>query len=546
MLLVVIPCVFALDADTFSFSGSTLDVQGGLQQEAPDVGWVHSGYGGLGIVYAHNPVIYTSGSPLVSDQFGVHLLGGYTAFEAARFEIDAPIYPVVTWEDQVGTASGDIAVRGIFSAVRRKETGFSLGARTSVSLPSGDARWLAGGGGFGVSETALLAFAPSAKLDLRANLGYSVTPISRLGGQEYGSHFDYGLGVAYRAAEALLVGGEFNGMVRGSERGSPAELDVYGTWGKQSGLTTTAALGTGIVAGVGAPDFRFVLSGGWRFAGTKPVYDQDKDGVEDESDACIDVPEDHDDFEDDDGCPDDDNDRDTIRDADDTCPTRAEDFDHHEDNDGCPDDDNDGDGVVDHDDLCRDVPGTRDTHGCPDSDADGVADGDDQCPGDPGPAALNGCPDRDQDLVHDGRDKCPDVPKDAAEDPKRSDGCPHRVFVTVDHIEIKDRIYFDTGKTTIQAKSFGLLEEIARTINGVPDIGHIEVRGHTDNVGSDKKNLTLSDGRAKAVVAWLVTNGKVDAKRLVGIGIGEAAPIDTNNTEAGRANNRRVEFAITK
>ena len=71
------------------------------------------------------------------------------------------------------------------------------------------------------------------------------------------------------------------------------------------------------------------------------------------------------------------------------------------------------------------------------------------------------------------------------------------------------------------------------------------MRGHTDGVGSDKKNLALSDGRAKAVVAWLVSSGKVNAARLVGVGFGETAPIDTNNTEAGRANNRRVEFVIT-
>ncbi len=534
MLLVAIPCVLALDADTFSFAG-----------KSPDAGWVRSGYAGLGLVYAHNPVVYVGGGALVTDQFGVHLLGAYTAFEAARFEIDAPFYPVVTWEDQAGSALGDVAVRGMFTAIRRKDTGFSLAVRTGLALPTGDTRWLVGSGGFGITETALAAYAPTSKVDLRADLGYSVAPISRLGGQDYGGHFDYGFGAAYRPLDALVVGGEFNGIVRTAAHGSPAEFDVYGTWGKRGGFTTTVRVGTGIIAGVGAPDFRLAVTGGWLFAGTKPVYDRDKDSVDDEADACIDIAEDADGYADEDGCPDEDNDADTIADVNDTCPARAEDFDRFEDGDGCPDDDNDGDMVADADDACRDLAGSRETGGCPDGDADGIADSVDQCPGDPGPAALNGCPDRDADDIHDGRDKCPDVPKDPAEDPKRSDGCPKRVFVTVDRIEIKERIYFDTGKTTIQAQSFGLLDEIARVIVGAPDIGHVEVRGHTDGVGSDKKNLALSDGRAKAVVAWLVSSGKVNAARLVGVGFGETAPIDTNNTEAGRANNRRVEFVIT-
>jgi outer membrane protein OmpA-like peptidoglycan-associated protein len=72
----------------------------------------------------------------------------------------------------------------------------------------------------------------------------------------------------------------------------------------------------------------------------------------------------------------------------------------------------------------------------------------------------------------------------------------------------------------------------------------VEIQGHTDSKGSDSYNLALSDRRAAAVVAYLVTNLGVDPSRLTSRGYGEGMPIATNDTDAGRALNRRVEFAI--
>ena len=72
---------------------------------------------------------------------------------------------------------------------------------------------------------------------------------------------------------------------------------------------------------------------------------------------------------------------------------------------------------------------------------------------------------------------------------------------------------------------------------------NIQINGHTDNVGSDADNLKLSDDRAKAVQDYLIKNG-IAVNRLRYKGYGESQPIDTNDTEDGRRNNRRTEFVL--
>ena len=73
----------------------------------------------------------------------------------------------------------------------------------------------------------------------------------------------------------------------------------------------------------------------------------------------------------------------------------------------------------------------------------------------------------------------------------------------------------------------------------------IEIEGHTDSVGPDDRNLTLSQGRSQSVVDYIVSKG-ISSDRLKAKGFGESKPIDTNDTDAGRANNRRVEFTVLK
>lgn len=101
-------------------------------------------------------------------------------------------------------------------------------------------------------------------------------------------------------------------------------------------------------------------------------------------------------------------------------------------------------------------------------------------------------------------------------------------------------INFDTGKSTIKADSKPVVEEVVRMMKDNPGLS-LRVEGHTDNAGSAKANKTLSEERAKAVVAALVSQG-IDAVRLSAAGHGQDKPVADNKTEEGRAKNRRVEL----
>jgi len=101
-------------------------------------------------------------------------------------------------------------------------------------------------------------------------------------------------------------------------------------------------------------------------------------------------------------------------------------------------------------------------------------------------------------------------------------------------------INFDTGKSVIKSESKPIIEQIVQMMKSNPDL-KISVEGHTDNMGNPKSNKTLSEARAKAVIAAIVAEG-IDAKRLSGVGHGQDKPIADNKTEEGRAKNRRVEL----
>jgi outer membrane protein OmpA-like peptidoglycan-associated protein len=257
-------------------------------------------------------------------------------------------------------------------------------------------------------------------------------------------------------------------------------------------------------------------------AAPKPkIGDRDGDGLLDNVDKCPKEPEDKDDFEDDDGCPDPDNDKDTVLDASDKCPLEPEDKDDFEDADGCPDPDNDADGIADVNDKCpieaEDKDGFEDEDGCPDkdNDKDGVLDATDKCPNEPGPADNNGCPKKYEHIV-----------------------------VTNDKIELKQKIFFDTNKASIQPRSFGLLDEIASVLRGRSTMT-VRIEGHTDSRGARAHNLKLSQSRADSVRQHLVGLG-IEPQRMESRGYGPDQPIETNKTAAGREKNRRVEFIITQ
>jgi len=101
-------------------------------------------------------------------------------------------------------------------------------------------------------------------------------------------------------------------------------------------------------------------------------------------------------------------------------------------------------------------------------------------------------------------------------------------------------INFDFGKSIIRDESKPVIEQIVQMMKSNPEL-KVGVEGHTDNVGSPASNKTLSEARAKSVVTSIVSQG-ISADRLSPAGFGQDKPIADNNTEEGRARNRRVEL----
>ena len=291
------------------------------------------------------------------------------------------------------------------------------------------------------------------------------------------------------------------------------------------------------------------------------IGDRDGDGIKDDVDKCPDHPEDFDDFEDQDGCPDPDNDRDGILDEDDKCPNEPEDKDGIEDDDGCPEADvldRDGDGIPDSKDKCPDDPedkdGFEDDDGCPDpdNDKDGILDVDDLCPNKPedkdGFEDKDGCPDpdNDKDRILDVDDTCPNEPE-TYNGYQDEDGCPDKgkVIVHKGRIEILEKIYFETDKAIIKPVSYPILDAVAKTLKGNPQILQMEIQGHADERGSDDHNMKLTGDRAHSVKTYMVNKG-IDANRLQAKGYGETRPVDRRSNEEAWSKNRRVEFVIIK
>lgn len=104
-------------------------------------------------------------------------------------------------------------------------------------------------------------------------------------------------------------------------------------------------------------------------------------------------------------------------------------------------------------------------------------------------------------------------------------------------------IQFDVAQASIRAESLPTIDQAAEVLNGAPD-GSVTIEGHTDNDGDSAANLTLSQGRAQAVLDALVERG-VDPGRLTPEGFGETEPVGDNGTPEGRQQNRRIEFRVS-
>ena len=265
------------------------------------------------------------------------------------------------------------------------------------------------------------------------------------------------------------------------------------------------------------------------------VKDSDMDGIPDDRDMCPNTPGGV--KVNANGCPID-SDKDGVPDYKDRCPGTPQGV--KVDSSGCPID-SDKDGVPDYKDRCPDTPaGTKvDKYGCPvviDSDKDGVPDYKDRCPDTPQGVKVDssGCPlDSDKDGVPDYKDRCPNTPEGYKVDEK---GC---------FQEVKLEVHFDTNKWDIKPEYYPVLEKFAKFLKDNPKI-KVEIQGHTDSVGSAKYNLKLSQKRAEAVKKVLVEKYGISPDRIIAKGYGESMPVAPNDTEEGRAKNRRVVAKIIK
>jgi outer membrane protein OmpA-like peptidoglycan-associated protein len=334
-----------------------------------------------------------------------------------------------------------------------------------------------------------------------------------------------GGGVKYRLTERWSLRGDARLLLPPSSASTSATVDVevlfgaYTTFGKATRITVDR--------------------------------DTDGDGITGAADSCPNEPETVNGFQDADGCPDDapDTDGDGIADNLDKCAEEPETVNAFQDEDGCPDEvpDTDGDEIADNVDECVDQPedkdGFEDENGCPDLDNDGdsVADAVDGCPDQAGPVDNKGCPDtdRDGDTVVDRLDNCPDEPGSPD-----FQGCvkKQRVVLGTGNLKILETIFFDYNRARIKRRSHALLDNVAAVLAAHPQI-RVRVEGHTDSTGDLEWNRTLSQKRAEAVAAYLISKG-VAADRLEPVGLGSDEPIGDNETKTGQAENRRVEFDI--
>jgi OOP family OmpA-OmpF porin len=134
--------------------------------------------------------------------------------------------------------------------------------------------------------------------------------------------------------------------------------------------------------------------------------------------------------------------------------------------------------------------------------------------------------DSDGDGVYNDKDQCPRTPAGAMVDER---GC-----------WVIQNVEFEFDKSEIKAQYYPRLNRVVEILMANPGL-KVEIAGHTDSIGSEKYNQSLSERRAQAVKAYLVGKG-IPSDQLTTAGFGESKPIASNATDAGRAKNRRVEL----
>jgi outer membrane protein OmpA-like peptidoglycan-associated protein len=534
--------------------------EGILDVESGKVGKQLSFDVGLWLGYAKDPLtVYRAQGgdedqvgALIGDRFGGALAGSLAVVDQLQLGLTLPL--VLAQQESGGTGIpnaspdsfglGNLEVAPKLQMLRQDQVGLDISLLVGVMLPTTTSDDYFGDDGFVATPELALSRNFGGGVHGALNAGYRFRKRAQLLNLVVNDEIIGRAGLAYRfkdnggpPLELGLTGSTATAAKDPFKTPNQdyAELifgagyDIVSTEGKtmKGAWQLFGAGGMGIARGFGTPEYRALL--GVRLA-VGPVdepppsppaapapVDTDGDGLLDNVDKCPEQPEVKNGFQDEDGCPDEipDTDGDGLRDPDDKCPQEPEDKDTFQDEDGCPDPDNDADGILDAEDRCPMEPGPKETRGCPD-------------------------PDRDKDTVVDRLDNCPDEPGKP-----ELQGCKEKQLVRIAEtsIEILEVVHFEYNKAVIQKRSFKLLDDVARVIVAHPELEQIRVEGHTDDRGNDAYNKKLSQSRAESVQKYLIERG-VAANRLQALGHGEENPIADNKTEAGRTQNRRVEFKI--
>ena len=512
------------------FANESLDLRGTLRPA-------------LGVVgdFAYKPYVLqnpdgSENTAVIRTQFYLHVGGSLVLFDRLRLGVSLPI--AVAQDGDSKTAAGqsyvaptsggvgDLRIAADLRLVGKYGDPFTMALGGRLWVPTGDETQYIGDGQLRVGprlaaagDIGSFAYAAGVGVVYRANE-------ADFAGHATGTELDFSAAAGVRVADRkLLLGPEVYGStvltrsdaVFGNHT-TPLALLMGGHY-DAGDVRFGLGAGPGLSNAAGTAQFRALASLEWMPAYAKaqaaPTA-RDGDGVLDGDDACADVP--------------------GVR----TNDPKTN---------GCPAD-RDGDAVLDADDACPDVSGVRTddpkTNGCPsDRDRDGIADTDDACPDVAGVKSddpkTNGCPsDRDKDGIVDTEDACPDAPGPRNADPKKS-GCPF-VRIEAGQVKILEQIKFKNNSAEI-VDSQPIIDAVTKTLKEHPEIKHLRVEGHTDNVGKPAYNKDLSRRRAASVEKTLVKAG-VDKRTLSSEGFGLEKPIEDNGTDEGRAANRRVEFHI--
>jgi OOP family OmpA-OmpF porin len=501
--------------------------------------------------FSHKPlVLYNRDGDelksIIRNQLFVHVGGSLVLWDRLRFGVNLPILASqqgsgatvqgVRFNAEDGAALGDLRLGADVRLVGKYRSPFSLAAGVALFAPTGDQAHFAGDGKLRLLPRVLIG-GDIGNLVYAAKLGvlYRAND-SGFNGSAQGSEAIIAAAVGYRTTDGKLVVGPelFGSSVIAdsdaffSKRATPFEVLFGAHYNVTDDWRLGAGVGPGLTRGFGSPQFRGLLSVEWAPEPKEPLVapppppDRDHDGILDRDDACPDEPGVKSEDPKKNGCPaPGDRDQDGILDPDDACPDEAGIASDDPKKNGCPRPDSDKDGVFDDEDTCVHEPGVRTD--------------------DP---ATNGCPppkDTDKDGILDPEDACPETPGPRNEDPKKN-GCP-AARVEQGQIKILERVEFENNSAKLRPVSEHILQAVLAVLTEHAELTKLSVEGHTDNRGGANHNLDLSRRRAASVMKWLTDHGVAQA-RLSSKGLGMTQPIDSNDTDAGRQNNRRVEFHI--